>query len=460
MSIHDQTSDLNRRDFLRGGSVSTLMMMMGGVALQAQQKAKAADAPTAYSTVGAPVKCAVIGCGSWGREILRTLAVLPNAPVVAICDTYPAMVRRAKEVAPNAETFDDYRKVLENKEVKAVIVATPSHQHKEIVLAALKAGKHVYCEAPLASNLEDSRAIALAAHASVKVNFQTGLQLRSEPQRYFLLQFIRSGSVGRNVKARVQWHKKQQWRFTSPNPQREKELNWRLQNATSAGLMGELGVHQLDMASWFLNTRPLAVTGSSRPQLRNDGQEAPDNDQAELEFPNDVLLTFEASIATSFDSDYEVYFGTDSTIMVRENKAWMFKEVDAPLLGWEVYARKETFYKETGIALVMDASKSANQGAGAEEVPVTPTLQHALQAFVANTHAHHAAVEDFSANFDANDTDALREYLGTIIKSKRHAAGYKEGFESAVLAIKANEAVLKNQRVVFQKEWFDLAQAP
>lgn len=457
MNKNDQVSDLNRRDFLRGSSFSTLMMMMGGVLIKAQDKPKDAAAPTQYKTTGAPVKCGLIGCGSWGREILRTLALLPNAPVIAICDTYPAMLRRAKESAPNAESYDDYTKLLAQKDVKAVIVATPSHQHREVALAALKAGKHVYCEAPLASSVEDARTIAKAAQASVKLNFQSGLQLRSDPQRHFLLQFIRAGAMGKPLKARAQWHKKQSWRFASPNPEREKALNWRLQQATSSGLIGELGIHQLDMASWFIKSRPVAVNGYAETMLWTDGRQVPDTMQATFEFPEGVLLNFEASIATSFDSDYEVYYGTDSAIMVRENKAWMFKEVDAPLLGWEVYARKESFYKETGIALVMDASKSAGAGAGAEEAPVITPLQYALEAFIANTNTHHAAVEDFAANFDANDTDALKEYLDTISKSRRHAAGYKEGYEAAVMAIKANEAALKRQRLVFQKEWFELA---
>ena len=457
MNKNDPLSDLNRRDFLRGSSFSTLMMMMGGVLIKAQDKPKDAEAPTQYKTTGAPVKCGVIGCGTWGREILRTLALLPNAPVVAISDTYPVMLRRAKESAPHAESYEDYRTLLAQKDVKAVIVATASHQHREVVLAALKAGKHVYCEAPLASSVEDARAIAQAAHASVKLNFQSGLQLRSEPQRHFLLQFIRAGAMGKPLKARAQWHKKQSWRFTSPNPEREKDLNWRLKHATSSGLIGELGIHQLDMASWFIKARPVAVNGYAATMLWNDGRQVPDTVQATFEYPEGVLLNFEASIATSFDSDYEVYYGSDSAIMVRESKAWMFKEVDAPLLGWEVYARKESFYKETGIALVMDASKSAAQGAGAEEVPVITPLQYALEAFIANTHSHHAAVEDFAANFDVNDTEALKEYLATIVKTRRHAAGYKEGYESAVMAIKANQALLKRQRLVFQNEWFELA---
>src|SRR5678809_1612923 len=103
--------------------------------------------------------------------------------------------------------YTDYRKVLDSKDVQAVFIATPSHHHKEIALAALQAGKHVYCEAPLANSIEDARAIALAAKAVGKVQvFQSGLQLRCEPHRHFLLPFLRAGATGNPVMVRAQWH--------------------------------------------------------------------------------------------------------------------------------------------------------------------------------------------------------------------------------------------------------------
>jgi predicted dehydrogenase len=458
MKNNNSQSDLNRRQFLRGGSFSTLMALMGGVAIKAQDKPKEEAAPTDYKTTGAPVKCGLIGCGAWGREILKTLAILPNAPVVAVCDNYGASLRRAKGSAPDAESYDDYKKLLENKDVQAVIVATPTHLHREIVLAVLQAGKHVYCEAPLAANIEDARAIAKAAQAAVKVNFQSGLQIRSDPQRLFLLQFIRSGAMGKTIKARAQWHRKQTWRSTSQDSQREKDLNWRLQRANSPGLIGELGIHQVDAAISFINGLPTSVTGFGGVLHHNDGREIPDAIQAVFEFPGHVRLSYESTIASSFDADYELYYGTDSTIMVRDNKAWMFKEVDAPLLGWEVFANKDSFYKETGISLVADASKSVRTATAAtEEVDYSGTsLRHALQAFATNSNTHASDVKNFSENFDVNDTAALREYLESINKIKQPHAGYKEGFQATVAVLKANEAILKGQKLAFQKEWFEL----
>lgn len=460
MNTHtQQTEEYNRRDFLRGGSLATLMAMMGGIELRAADDPKADEGATQYKTTSAPVNCAVIGCGIRGREILATLARLPNAPVVAVCDTYAAFLKRGRDAAPKAEGYADYKQLLANKDVQGVFVATPSHQHREVVLAALQAGKHVYCEVPLASSLEDTRAIAQAAKAAERLYFQAGLQRRSDPQSAFLSKFVRSGAAGKTVKARAQWHKKQSWRRTSPNPEREKELNWRLNAATSGGLAGEVGIHQLDILNWLINERPVSVLGLGSTLLWNDGREQPDTVQLLVEYPGGVRLNYEASLATSFDADYEILYGTDSAILMRGSKAWMFKEVDAPLLGWEVYAVKEQFYKETGIVLAADASVSAKQGkkpaAGADAEPVKTALQDALEAFITNAGIHASGVEDFIATF-GEDAKGLKEYMAGLAKNKKPHAGFQEGFEATVLALKANEAVLKGGKIDLQKEWFQV----
>src|SRR5579859_5059170 len=114
--------DFNRRDFLKSGSVATMMTMLGGVELFGQ--ASAAPAGESKSE-GTTMKVGLIGLGTWGREILNTLVLVPQAEVVAICDTYPASVRRAATTAPKAAQTSDYKTILDNKENKAVVIATP-----------------------------------------------------------------------------------------------------------------------------------------------------------------------------------------------------------------------------------------------------------------------------------------------------------------------------------------------
>lgn len=446
----------NRRDFLKGGSLAAFMAMMGGVPLMAQPTA---STDTSMKLEVKKVKLGLIGLGPWGREILDQLGRLEQAEITAICDNYPAMLRRSAKKAPNAAHVADYQAVLDNKDIAAVIVATAPHQHKDIALAALKAGKHVYCEAPLAHTTEDAKAIALAAKGAVGQVFQAGLQLRSDPGRLFLLPFVRSGALGKPVMARGQWHKKQSWRAASPNPEREKAINWRLDKAISPGLMGEIGIHAIDQSGWFFNLAPAAVTGFGSTVLWKDGRTVPDTTQVVVEYPEGVRLSYDASLATSFDADYDLLHGTDATVMMRldhtgKQVAWMFKEVDSPLLGWEVYARKDNFYKETGIVLAAGGSKQTALVESAAAAAALPSLYYALKAFLANCTDVGNATEDFKAMFDANDKAALATSLQSL--ELKPFAGYQEGYAATVLALKVNEAVNANQRIELKKEWFEL----
>ncbi len=470
--------DFNRRDFLKGASVGSLMLAMGGVPLQAEDKSTAAQPPdTGYNSDTPPVACAVIGCGVWGREVLQTLALLPkpdakvgNAPVLAICDTYQPWLNRAKEFAPKAELFTDYKKVLELKTVEAVIICTPSHLHREIAVAALQAGKHVYCEAPIASTIEDARAIAQAAKSATKLNFQPGLQMRSDPVKHDVLKFIRNGAIGNALMARSQSHSKQSWRRTSPNPDREKALNWRLDKSLSLGLAGEIGIHQIDLMNWFLGEHPAAITGFGALHNWNDGRDVPDTIQSILQYPNQVNFSYDCTLANSFDGDYDMIFGNFGTVMMRyeaslassngkrESKAWWFKEVDGPLVGWEIYAAKEQFRHETGLALAAGSTKSVKAAEAVAESPFAEsTLHNALKSFIQNCHVTTTAVTDFIATNGA-DAEGLAEYLAStdIAKSRLPAAGWKEGFEATVTVISANDAIIQGKTLDLPKSLFEL----
>jgi hypothetical protein len=283
--------------------------------------------------------------------------------------------------------------------------------------------------------------------------------LRSDKERAFLLPFIRSGALGRFIMARAQWHKKVSWRATSPNPAREQALNWRLYQKTSLGLLGEIGLHQIDETSWYLNAHPVSISGFSSLLYWNkdkgDDRDVADTVQAVIEYPDGVRLLYDATLANSFDGAYEVFSGSDAAVMLRDSNAWMFKEVDSALLGWEVYAKKETFFKETGIMLKAGASKSAQSTAEPteeEKLKASP-LCVSLTNFLMNGNDLTKGIQD-AADTYPDDKEAAAKYVADLVM--RPAASYLDGFHATVTAIKANEAAVANKRIEVDREWYEL----
>lgn len=310
----------------------------------------------------------------------------------------------------------------------------------------------------MAHTIDDARAIANAAEKTPRLNFQVGLQTRSDPQRHFLIDFVRTGAMGRNALAKGQWHKKTSWRRVSPNAARQKELNWRLEREVSLGLIGEIGVHQIDALGWFMNERPVAVNGFGSIIQWDDGRNVPDTIQAVFDHPSGARTMYDCTLANSFDGSYDLIHGSYAALMMRGARAWMFKEADSPLLGWEVYAKKNSFFGETGIALVANATKLTNHDDDPNKDPegTKPSRFHALEGFAKNCHKHQVAVEDFEALFGDDDPEALAEHLAETNKNKLPYATHQDGFESVVIAAKANEAILTGKRIEWSESEYSL----
>ncbi|MBR91054.1 MAG: hypothetical protein CMO66_07310 [Verrucomicrobiales bacterium] len=450
--MSENNQDYNRRDFIAaGGSLAATMSMMKAMEARAQDS-EGKDAARRTSDDTPPVKMGLIGYGPRGREIARSLARLPSAPLVAVSDHYGAMLRRAKREAPKAKGYENYADLLKDKDVEGVIIATAPHEHKAIVLEALKAGKHVYCEAPLAHTAEDARAIAKAAAATPSLNFQSGLQFRSEPQRHFMFPFMRAGAIGNPVHARTQWHKKTDWRRVSPNAEREKTINWRINPELSPGLAGEIGMHQADLVNHFLSLKPKAVSGFGSNVHWRERFPVPDTVNLVFEYENGFSLTQEITLSNSFDGEYEVMHGTNSAVMLRGAQAWMYKEADAPLIGWEVYARKMPHYGAPGVVLAAGATTLSKGGKKLyqESTFTQPPLFYSLEAFSYNCHQVKTTVKDFVDTFGEADADTLRDFLKDQLGgtgSLLPAADATEGFVANAIALKANEAVKAGKRV-------------
>lgn len=454
MSEHN----LNRRNFLRGAAMGTFGLAFGVEELNAFAGEQGVPQTRNDEQLGgAPVNIAVIGLGPRGREILTSLSrVGPPANVISICDSFPApnFLRRASAIAPKATFVQDYKRVLSDPSIKAVFIATPSHKHRQIALDAIAAGKHVYCEAPLANTIADARAIAKAASLA-KTVFQPGLQVRCNAQALHVGMFMHSNALGTITEARAQWHNKTKWRFAWPDPAREAELNWRLRKETSPGLLGEIGIHQLDQASWYLKGLPLSVSGYGATMLYKDGRTVPDTVQCVLEYPNNVRMLYDATLTSSFGGAYEVFLGNDAAVSLHDQRAWMFKEADSNQLGWEVFARKDEWAAGdpkagtgmtmgTGIALVADATKQLALGKQPGEMGTDVTKT-----------ALHYAILGYLKSCQAGKRVMAREPTDQR-PNPPLVPGPIEGYQATVVALKANEAVMTNSKIVFQTDWLSL----
>ncbi|MCC6443181.1 MAG: Gfo/Idh/MocA family oxidoreductase [Armatimonadetes bacterium] len=419
--------NMDRRSFLKGAAGAVALLISADELFQtgAVAAAEGAEAPV----TGPPVKIGVIGLGQWGKQIITTLSKLPPAKITAVCDTYAPFVEKVTKQIPEAAALNDYKKALESPEVEAVVIATPTHQHKEIVLAAVQAGKHVYIESPLAVTVEEAKEIAQAGMGAKQV-FQVGQQGRSNPLYVHVEQFVRSGALGNPAVVYAQSNKKNSWRKMAPSPEREQEQNWRLAKKTSPGLIGEVGIHQIDLANWYLNALPVAATGFGSISNWKDGREVFDTVQCMIEYPNNVRMIYTATLVSSFSGEYNLFQGSDSSLLLRDNRGWMVKEADSPLLGWEVYARKEQTFEETGICMIADATKIIKEGKEPGKEGSATTRDALL-----------VALENF--------TRSIRENAKT-------ACTALDGYRAAVSAIKANEAVNSASRIFFAPEWFDL----
>jgi predicted dehydrogenase len=416
----------DRRDFFKGASSAAVTILLADDLLLGREVSSSTIQTTAISP---PVKIGVIGLGQWGKEIVSALSRIPSAEVVGICDTYEPYIKKAQEIAPKATSFTDYRKLLEAPGLEAVVIATPSYIHKEIAIVSIDAGKHVYCEAPIASSIEDAKAIVLAAQKSNKLIFQTGLQGRSNELYQHISKFVKTGILGNPTQVTAQWNKKLSWKRMAPTPEREKELNWRLSNKTSTGLLGEVGIHQIDLINWFMRGLPVSATGFGSILNWKDDRDVSDTVQCILEYPNNLRAILSLTLTSSFSDSFTLFQGSNSSLMMREKKGWLIKEADSPLLGWEVYAQKEPVNNETGIVMVANSTKLLEAGK-------EPSKDGSLEL---NKDPLFSALESFSLNVRTGSVPA---------------SGALEGYQATVAAIKGNEAILAGSKVTISNDLY------
>jgi predicted dehydrogenase len=306
----------SRRDFIK-----TSTLAAGSLLLSSQLLAKVA-APFSSDQ---KVKLGVIGVGSRGRYLIKNIQSFKNDnpfDIVAICDNYEVNYQKAIKLAgPQAKPYYDYRKLLEHKELDAVIVATPLHQHAHIVIDALDAGIHVFCEKAMARTLEDTKKMADAFYSSGKV-LHIGHQRLFDPKYLKGLEMVHKGELGPITQMRAYWHRNNDWRRTVPadKPKLERQINWRLYNEYSCGLMTELASHQIQVANWAKKTIPVSVRGVGSINYWKDGREVYDNVALIYSYADGTQFIYDSMTSNRHYGLQEQIMGSKGTLELETNK--------------------------------------------------------------------------------------------------------------------------------------------
>jgi predicted dehydrogenase len=285
------------------------------------------------------VRVAIVGVGSRGQELLRQALATPGLQVVAAADVYMRRFDEAKKLAPGLETFGDHRQVLDRKDIDGILVATPLHIHARHFLDTLAAGKHLYSEKTLTWSIPEAEQCLEASKKSDRV-IQIGLQHESEGPFVDAKKWIVGGMVGKvthveSWMSRNTPHGTAQWvrpissdctqqnvnwkAFLNGRPDIPfdpfKFLNWRLFWTFSGGNITENMIHQI---AWIMSVLdlplPSAAYMSGGVFSEKDGRQVPDTIAVTLDFPNEVVVTWQSTFSNSRYGLGQRILGSDGTI--------------------------------------------------------------------------------------------------------------------------------------------------
>ncbi len=313
---------LDRREFLKkAGLAGATAVFLASPWLSVFSDSKYTDKSV--------VKLGIIGPGSRGRYLTQLLANNKKADIIALCDIYQPSLDEALKIVPNAKTYKDYRHLLEDKNIDAIVIATPLNTHCQIALDAFDAGKHVFCEKSIGFSMEECFAMYNKHKSSGKVFF-SGQQRLFDPRYIKAMEMIHQGTFGDIQSIRAFWFRNGDWRREVPSPELERLINWRLYREYSKGLMTELACHQLQIGSWALKSIPNKVMGHGAITHWKDGREVYDNVSCIYVFDNGQKLTFESVISNKFYGLEEQILGTLGTVEPEKGKYYFENVPPAP----------------------------------------------------------------------------------------------------------------------------------
>ena len=422
--------------------------------------------PAAGSVVVSPVSVrplnvAQIGLGAQGQVLMDSMINIPGLHFKAYCDIWEynrQVGRRYKKFGHNATGYIDFQEMLDKeKDLDAVVIATPDFMHHVHTIACLERGLHVYCEKEMSNSLENAKKMVEAQRATGKL-LQIGHQRRSNPRYKYAIENMVLGEqlLGRRTHAYAQWNRAKSDDLGWPKKYEmdPKELekygydsmhafrNWRWFKKYAGGPIVDLGSHQIDIFSWVFECNPSAVTADGGVDFYTT-HEWYDNVMAIFEFPTKqgtARAFYQVLTTTSNGSFHEVFMGTEGTLKIAEIPALgnqLLCETTAPddvKARWASLGKQSKLIPPPKAAPPLQASKDIKIDARVTKPPEAYTIPVTMTKM-----AHTPHLENFF--------DAIRN--GTPLNCPAEL-----GYETAVMVLKVNEAVAARQKIEFKPEEF------
>jgi len=259
------------------------------------------------------IRVAFVGVGNRGTYLLRNMLKVPGVEIVAACDIVEERAAQAArlvaEAGGSARVWTDFRKMLdEQKGIDAVVLATPDYTHKDLDIAILEVGKHLYAEKPLALTAEDCRMVVRAAEQAKGI-FQVGFQLRHDPRRNAAMKFIHSGGIGKVLMCHGIRH----------GGDLPRGIPWYFDKTKCGDIMIDQGIHILDLFTWAIGSHPLRAMASGGTNLfinEPPGRTVMDNYSLIFEYPGEVRVNFSHHYfdPPGFTGIRELVFGSEGAV--------------------------------------------------------------------------------------------------------------------------------------------------
>ena len=429
----NESVDLGKREFLK-----TLGSIGGGIALFSSMPWLKGCTPEKLLEIGTEkARVALIGCGSRGQYHLTMLRGIPHAEVVALCDPYKANLDAASSMVQGAKLFDDYRKLLGQKDIDGVIIATPLGSHAAITLDALSAGKHVFCEKAMALTMEQCKAVYDAyAHSDRALYFC--MQRMYDPKYIEGVKKIREGLVGEVVGMRCHWFRNADWRRPVPDPSLERLINWRLYKEHSAGLMTELASHQLEICNWTIDKMPSEIMGMGDIVYWKDGREVYDSVNVTYRYSDGRKICYESLISNKYNGMEDQILGKKGTVDLTRGVYYL--EEDNEISG---IRQLLTQLRDKTFASIPAAGPSWRPELRGEYVP------HPLVSGSVSVNAGQSMV---AADNDGSDL-ILSAFCQSCITGEKAENVVEEAYCATLLCLLGNKAMEEGRLIRFPEEY-------